>query len=400
MKQPELLAPAGSIEKMKVAFHYGADAVYLGGKAFNLRAMSSNFSNDALAEAVAYAHSINRRVYVTINILAHDREIRALPKFIQYLDQIRVDGVIVADLGVLDLVQEYSDIPIHISTQASTTNWRSVRMYQKIGAKRIVLAREVSIDEIKKIKDQTPDMELEVFVHGAMCMTYSGRCNLSRYFTERDSNRGVCTNSCRWKYSIVEEKRPGEYMPVYEDDTGTYIYNSKDLCTIEFIEKILDAGVSGLKIEGRMKSHLYCATTTKVYREALDSYLSGHYQYNPQWKKDLEKIHHRGYTTGFYHGKLDEGSEQMEGKTFREHKFAGYIKDKLEDDYWLVEAKEKFNPSAPIELLRPGVRNIMTHLDQVRHHKTKKPLEIIQPNMIFEAKIPTNVGIHEVFATQ
>ena len=385
---------------MQVSFHYGADAVYIGGKAFNLRAKSANFANAEIEEALAYAHGMGRKLYVALNILAHNREIKALPKFVRFLDQLGVDAVIVADLGILDLVREESNLPIHISTQASSTNWRSVKMYQKLGAKRIVLAREVSIDEIKSIKDHAPDVELEVFVHGAMCMTYSGRCNLSRYFSARDGNRGVCTNSCRWKYHLVEEKRPGEYMPVYEDDTGTYIYNSKDLCTIDFIDQLLDAGVDGLKIEGRMKSHLYCATTTKVYREALDSYLDGKYSYNPEWRTELERIHHRGYTSGFYHGKLDSQSEQLEGKTHCQHRFAGIVKERLDEDSYLVEIREKFDPQATLELLKPKQRNQFIKVTSMVDRRSGSPISMAQPNMLVKARFSHPVEVHEVFATE
>ena len=267
MASAELLAPAGDMEKLKTVFHYGADAVYLGGKAFNLRAQSHNFSKESLKDAVNYAHAIGKKVYVTLNIIAHEKEIKALPGFVRYLEEIGVDAVIVADLGVLDVVAEESNLPIHISTQASTTNWRSIKMWKKLGAKRVVLARECTISEIKKIKDQVPEMEIEVFVHGAMCMAYSGRCMISQYMTERDGNRGACANACRWKYSVVEEKRPGEHYPVYEDDTGSYLYNSKDLCTIDFIDQLLDAGVDGLKIEGRMKTIFYAASATWKYTE-------------------------------------------------------------------------------------------------------------------------------------
>lgn len=381
MRKIELLSPAGSIEKLKVSLRYGADAVYLGGKAFNLRAMSSNFANSDIVKAVDYAHAMGRKVYVTLNILAHDRDIKALPKFIKFLEASKVDAVIVADLGVLDLVREHSDLPIHISTQASSTNWRTVKMYQKLGAKRVVLAREMSINEIRRIKDQIPEMELEAFVHGAMCMTYSGRCNLSKYFTDRDSNRGVCTNSCRWKYSVVEEKRPGEYFPVYEDETGTYMYNSKDLCSIEFVDQLVEAGLTSLKIEGRMKSHYYCASATKTYRQALDSYLGGHYSYKEQWKKELEKISHRGYTSGFYHGGLDKNSEQTLGESFGTHRFAGFVTGQCSESDYLVDIKEKFDLNSELELLKPNSENQTLRIKEMKRFKNNEAIEIAQPNM-------------------
>jgi putative protease len=321
----ELLAPAGDMSKLQTVLRYGADAVYLGGKAFNLRAASQNFSQDQLRDAVAYTHALGKRIYVTLNIIAHNRDLKGLPAFIQYLDGLGVDGVIVADIGVMGLVREHSSLPIHVSTQASTASWKTAQMYQQLGAKRVVLARELSLDEIKAIKDKVPDLELEVFVHGAMCMTYSGRCNLSSYLSQRDSNHGMCSNSCRWKYALVEEKRPGQYFPVYEDETGSYIYNSKDLCTVEFLNEILDAGVSGLKIEGRGRSLLYGATTVRVYREALDLYRAGTWEVRQAWREELETYHHRGYTTGFFYGKLDRHAHNLTGQEHKKALFCGQV---------------------------------------------------------------------------
>lgn len=381
MRKIELLSPAGDIDKMKVAYRYGADAVYLGGKAFNLRARSSNFAKDELDEAVRYAHSIGKKVYVALNILAHDREINALPAFVKHLEQIGVDAVIVADLGIIDLVREYSDLPIHISTQASSTNWRSVKMYKQLGAKRVVLGREVSIAEMKKIKDAVPDMEIEVFVHGSMCMTYSGRCNLSSYFAERDGNRGSCANTCRWKYAVVEERRPGEYFPVYEDETGTYMYNSKDLCTVEFLDQLLEAGVDGLKIEGRMKSLLYVSTTTRVYRQALESYKSGSFQYDPQWRLDLESYSNRGYTSGFYFGKLDKNSENRVGGYRSSHRFIGHISS-IENGVALVDVKDKFLLNDTLELTKPNGCNITVPVTSIINARNQEKLDVAQPNML------------------
>ena len=272
MKRAELLAPAGNMEKLKMAFHYGADAVFLGGKMFNLRAGSHNFNDEELKEAVEYAHSMEKRVYVALNIIPHNNELELLPDYVKYLEEIGVDGVIVADLGVFQVVKEHTNLNISVSTQASNTNWRSVKMWKDLGAKRVVLAREISLDNIAEIRAKVPDIELEVFVHGAMCMSVSGRCLLSNYMTGRDANRGDCAQSCRWKYNLVEETRPNEYMPVYEDERGTYIFNSKDLCTIEIIDKILDLGVDSLKIEGRMKGIYYVSNAVKVYQEEINNH--------------------------------------------------------------------------------------------------------------------------------
>jgi len=313
----ELLAPAGNMEKLKTVFHYGADAVFLGGKAFNLRAASHNFAKDELVEAVDYAHALGKKVYVALNIIAHNREIGALPQYIKFLESAGVDALIVADLGVMALVTEHSNIPIHVSTQASTANWKAVEMLHKLGAKRVVLAREVGISEIAEIKRRVPEIEIEVFVHGSMCMAYSGRCMISQYMSSRDGNRGACSNSCRYKYTVMEEKQPGEHFPVFEDESGSYLYNSKDLCTIEFLDQLLEAGVDGLKIEGRMKTVFYAASVTRVYREALNLYMSGSYHLNPSWLKDLEAVSHRGYTSGFYLGSLDRHSQNFTGESMR-----------------------------------------------------------------------------------
>lgn len=396
MRNIELLSPAGSLDKLKVAFRYGADAVYLGGKAFNLRARSSNFNKDELTEAIAYAHSLGKKVYITLNILAHDREISALPPFVKHLEQAGADAVIVADLGIMDLVREHSNLPIHVSTQASTTNWRSVKMYKQLGAKRVVLAREVSIPEIKKIKDAVPDMELEVFVHGSMCMTYSGRCNLSSYFAERDGNRGSCANTCRWKYSVVEERRPGEYFPVYEDDTGTYMYNSKDLCSVEFLDQLLDAGVDGLKIEGRMKSLLYVATTTRVYREALDAYQRGEWAVNPEWRLELETYSNRGYTSGFYFGKLDKNSENRVGGYQQTRKFLGHVVERNADGVCTIEVKDKFGVQQAIEIIKPSGAIHQYMIPEITDLKTGKALEFAQPNMVVQIKLDQQVEALDV----
>ena len=389
MQRVELISPAGGIDKLRVAYRYGADAVYLGGKSFNLRAKSSNFSFAELEKAVSYAHSQHKKVFITLNILAHDRELRPLPNFIRKLDELKVDAVIVADLGVLELVRENSQLPVHVSTQASVTNWRSARMWQKLGAKRCVLARELSLTEIRKIKNQVPELELEVFVHGAMCMTYSGRCNLSSYFSERDGNRGVCSNTCRWKYHLVEEKRPNEYYLVYEDDTGSYIYNSKDLCTIEFIDKILDAGVTGLKIEGRMKSLLYCALTTKIYRAAVDSYMSGNFKFNPAWLQQLQTFSHRGYTAGFYHGKLDGDFQNRNGGYTSTHKYVGFVQEQAEQHTYHAAIHEKISIGDELEIICPDDPNPKTFtLEEMRDLRADNALTTAQPNMQVALKIP------------
>ena len=274
IKKPELLAPAGNLEKMKMAILFGADAVYLGGKAFGLRALGGNFSREELKEAVAFAHERNRKVYVTVNIFPHNGDLVGLPDYLKYLAQIKVDALLVADLGVFMMCRELiPEMELHISTQANNTNWATVNAWKKLGAKRVVLAREMSLAEVREIREKC-EVDLEMFMHGAMCISYSGRCLLSNYFTGRDSNRGSCAQSCRWKYALVEETRPGKYFPIEEDDRGTYIMNSKDMCLMPHIKDVIESGVDSLKIEGRMKSVHYAASVTKAYRLAIDSYFA------------------------------------------------------------------------------------------------------------------------------
>ena len=291
MKKPELLAPAGNLEKMKMAILYGADAVYLGGKAFGLRAFGGNFTRDELREAMAFAHGRGRKVYVTVNIFPHNDDLDGLPDYLRFLQEIHADGVLVADLGVFQIAREAAPkLPLHVSTQANNTNWCTVQAWQQMGASRVVLARELSLREVREIRQRT-DVELEMFVHGAMCISYSGRCLLSNYFTGRDSNRGSCTQCCRWKYALVEETRPGKYFPIEEDERGTYIMNSKDLCLLPHLDEIIASGVDSLKIEGRMKSVHYAASVTHAYREAIDSYVKNaqNFTIRQEWKDRRRK---------------------------------------------------------------------------------------------------------------
>lgn len=306
MKRPELLAPAGNMEKLKVAFAYGADAVYFGGSSYGLRAFAGNFSNDEIKEAVEYAHRLGKKAYITVNIFPHNEDLIGLDEYLKYLYSCNVDAVILSDPGIFKIARDVSpDLEIHLSTQSNNVNYQSALFWHELGVKRIVLARELSLSEIREIRDKTPEsLELEAFVHGAMCMAYSGRCLLSSYMTGRDSNRGECAHPCRYKYYLMEEKRPGQYMPVFEDENGTYIMNSRDLCMIEHIPDIVEAGVTSLKIEGRMKSSFYVATVVKAYRKAIDEYLrSGkNFKFDPEWMSDLEKASHREFSTGFYYG--------------------------------------------------------------------------------------------------
>ncbi len=330
MKKVELLAPAGNLEKLKMAILFGADAVYIGGQRFGLRASADNFSLEDMKEGLAFAHERDCKVYVTVNIIPHNEDLVGLPEYIEELDSLGVDAVIVSDPGIFTIVRKAApDMEIHISTQANNTNYMSAKFWHDLGAKRIVVARELSFDEIKEMAAMTPsELDIEAFIHGAMCISYSGRCLLSNYMTGRDSNKGACSHPCRWKYSLVEEKRPGEYYPVYEDEKGTYIFNSKDLCMIEYIPQLIESGIFSFKIEGRMKSSFYVATVVSAYRKAIDAYMSDpeNYRFDPEWLSELSKASHREYTTGFYFNKTT-GADQIYNTSsyIREYDFVGMV---------------------------------------------------------------------------
>ena len=392
MKKVELLAPAGNMEKFKMALHYGADAVFLGGKMFNLRAGSNNLSDEELEYAVNYAHERGKKVYVTLNVIPHNQELDLLPDYVKFLDRIGVDGVIVADLGVFQVVKENTNLSISVSTQASNTNWRSVKMWKDLGARRVVLAREISLDNIAEIRAKVPDIELEVFVHGAMCMAISGRCLLSNYMTGRDANRGDCAQACRWKYNLVEETRPGEYMPVYEDEHGTYIFNSRDLCTIEIIDKILDLGVDSLKIEGRMKGIYYVANAVKVYRDAIDSYYSGNYKYNPKWLEELESTSNRSYTKGFYLGKAGVESQNYNDRNSysQTHQLVAKVEQKLPNNEYILAIRNRLLVGEKLEVVSPGIEvREITLPTMILMNKDKEvgEVEAANPNSFVKIKL-------------
>ena len=399
MKRAELLAPAGNMEKLKMAFHYGADAVFLGGKMFNLRAGSTNFSDEELQEAVDYAHARNKRVYVTLNIIAHNKELEILPEYVKTLEKIGVDAVIVADMGVFQVVKENSNLPISVSTQASNTNWRSVKMWKELGAKRVVMAREVSLEELAEIRIKVPDIEIEAFVHGAMCIAISGRCVLSNYMTGRDANRGDCAQACRWKYKLVEEKRPDEYFPIYEDEHGTHIFNSKDLCSIEFIDKVLDAGIDSLKIEGRMKGIYYVANAVKTYREALDSYYSGDYKYNHEWLTELQTISHRLYTEGFYEGRPDEKGQNYNDRNSysQTHKLVAKVIGHEDDGATILEIRNRLAITDEIELIKPIGPPKKINIEKFIVIKTGEELEVVNTNAIVKVYLEDKVEEMDMF---
>lgn len=355
-KRPELLAPAGTMEKLHMALAYGADAAYLGGTQFGLRAFGGNFTNEEIRAAVQMAHRAGKKIYVTVNVFPHNNDLVSLPDYLRFLAEVQADAVLVADLGVFMLVREAAPtLPVHISTQANNVNWRTVRAWQELGAERVVLARELTREEILEIRQHT-DVDLELFVHGAMCISYSGRCLLSSYFTGRDANRGSCAQSCRWKYALVEEARPGEYYPIAEDERGTYIMNSKDLCLLPYLDEVVDVGIDSLKIEGRMKSVHYVASVVKAYRMALDACLSDvPYEVQPEWLKELEKVSHRAYTTGFFFGKTT-AADQIYGSSSYEQSsdFVGLVRSYDEaTQLATVEQRNHMKLGQEIEVFQP-----------------------------------------------
>lgn len=350
----ELLSPAGNMEKLKTAFRFGADACYMAGKKFGLRAFSGNFEEDELKDAVEYAHKLNKKIYITVNIVAHNEDFVGLKEYLEYLQNICVDGIIVSDIGIMNIAKTYTPkLDIHVSTQANVTNKYTAKFYCDLGAKRLVLARELSIDEIKEIRDYIPeDVEIETFVHGAMCISYSGRCLLSNYLTGRDSNRGACVQACRFEYSICEKSRNGEHYDIQEDNRGTYILNSKDLCMIRHIDELVKAGVTSFKIEGRMKSPYYVATVTNAYRRAIDSYLNNE-GFDESLVEELEKTSHRRYTTGFYFGSNDK--EYLESSMpIQTHEFMAIVKMNTQNGFATIEQRNRFGVGDTLEVLSPN----------------------------------------------
>ncbi len=368
---PELLIPASSLEVLKVASVFGADAVYIGGEAFGLRAKAKNFSMEEMAEGIRFAHGHGVKVYVTANILAHNDDIEDAADYFRELKAIGPDALIISDPGMFMTAKEICPgIDIHISTQANNVNYKTFLFWHQQGASRVVTGRELSLDEIRQIRARIPDsLEIETFVHGAMCISYSGRCLLSNYFTGRDANRGACTHPCRWKYAVVEETRPGEYMPVYENERGTYIFNSKDLCMIEHLPDLIDAGVDSLKIEGRMKTALYVATVARTYRKALDDYAAGEEQYlaNMPWYLDqISNCTYRQFTTGFFYGKPGQDAQIYDSNTYiKEYTYLGIVSEIREDGFCKIEQRNKFSTGETIEIMKPDGSNIETVTEEI-----------------------------------
>lgn len=357
MNKPELLAPAGNLNKLKTAIDYGADAVFMGGARLNLRAFSDNFTNEEMVEGLKYAHDRGRKVYVTINVFPHESDMKGLEGYLLELQNLGVDALIVSDPGIIMTATEVvPEMELHLSTQANNVNSRSAIFWHKMGVKRIILARELSLKEIREIHGNIPEeLELEAFVHGSMCMAYSGRCLLSNYMTGRDANRGACAQPCRYKYHLVEEKRPGEYMEINEDERGTYIMNSKDLCMIEHIPDLIESGLQSLKIEGRMKSEFYVAAIVKAYREAIDRYFENPqaYTYDKKWMDILSMVSHREYYTGFYYGR---GNSEVYGSStyVRTHELIAIVKEELEDGRYFIGQKNRVYPGDILKIMRPS----------------------------------------------
>lgn len=371
MQKPELLIPASSLEVLKTAVLFGADAVYIGGEAFGLRAKAKNFSGEEMTEGIRFAHAHGTRVYVTANILAHNGDLEGARRYFHELKEMQPDALIIADPGMFMLAKEICpEIDIHISTQANNTNYMTYQFWHRLGAKRVVSARELSLKEIREIRENIPaDMEIESFIHGAMCISYSGRCLLSSYFTGRDANQGACTHPCRWKYAVVEEKRPGEYFPVYENERGTYIFNSKDLCMIGHIPEMIEAGIDSFKIEGRMKTALYVAAVARTYRKAIDDYLESEEKYraNMEWYlEEISKCTYRQFTTGFYFGKPDESTQIYNSNTYvNEYTYLGIVEEVSGDGLARIEQKNKFCVGDRIEIMKPDGRNVQVQVESL-----------------------------------
>lgn len=369
-RYPELLIPASSLEVLKTAVIFGADAVYIGGEAFGLRAKAKNFSMEDMKAGIEFAHAHDVKVYVTANILAHNEDLDGVRKYFEELRDIKPDGLIIADPGVFELAGEICpDIERHISTQANNTNYATYRFWHRMGATRVVSARELSLEEIKELRSHIPkELEIETFIHGAMCISYSGRCLLSNYFTGRDANQGSCTHPCRWKYAVVEETRPGEYMPIYENERGTFLFNSKDLCMIEHIPELLDAGIDSFKIEGRMKTALYVATVARTYRKAIDDYQTDpelYQQHLPWYREQISNCTYRQFTTGFFFGKPDETTQIYNESTYvKEYTYLGIVGEE-KDGRYRIEQRNKFSVGEWIEVMKPDGRNEEVMVKQI-----------------------------------
>ena len=395
MKKPELLVPASSLEVLKTAVRYGADAVYIGGEVFGLRAKAKNFSLEEMAEGVEFAHEHGVKVYVTANILAHNADIEPVKVYFNDLKKVKPDALIISDPAIFTIAKEVlPEMELHISTQANNTNYGTYNFWYNLGAKRVVSARELSIKEISEIRKNIPkDMEIETFVHGAMCISYSGRCLLSSFMTGRDANKGACTHPCRWKYAVVEENRPGEYMPIEENERGTYIFNSKDLCMIDHIPELVEAGIDSFKIEGRMKTALYVATVARTYRMAIDDYFENPDKYReniPKYKKLISQCTYRQYTTGFFFGKPDETTQIYDANVYeRDYVYLGIVGDETAPLEYSLEQKNKFYTGQKIEVMKPDGRDIEVEVVAIKDEEENEMESCPHPKQ----KLTINLGM-------
>ena len=391
-RRPELLIPASSLEVLKTAIIFGADAVYIGGEAFGLRAKAKNFSADDMREGIAFAHEHGAKVHVTVNILAHNADLEGVREYLKELKEMGPDALIIADPAIFEMAKEICpEIERHISTQANNTNYGTFNFWWKQGAKRVVTARELSLKEIREIRDHIPEeMEIESFIHGAMCISYSGRCLLSNFFTGRDANQGACTHPCRWKYAVVEETRPGEYMPVYENERGTYIFNSKDLCMIEHIPEMIDAGIDSFKIEGRMKTARYVATVARTYRKAIDDYLEDPDKYRanmPWYQEQISNCTYRQFTTGFYFGKPSEESQIYDSNTYiKEYTYLGIVGE-VKEGLCRIEQRNKFSVGETIEIMKPDGRNIKVQVKRILDEEGKEQESAPHPKQVLYVEL-------------
>lgn len=402
MNNIELLAPAGSLTKLKYAIEYGADAVYIGGEEFSLRVASQNFTMPEIKEGIEYAHARGKKVYITANIIPHNEDLEEFPDFVREVDSLGADAIIVSDLGMFSIVREVApNLDIHISTQANNTNYMSAKAWYAMGAKRVVLARDLSFKEIAEIRSKiNPEHELECFVHGAMCVSYSGRCLLSNYLTHRDANKGACSHPCRWKYYLMEEKRPGEYMPVFENDRGTFLYNSKDLCMIEYIPELIKNGINSFKIEGRVKNELYVATVVGAYRRAIDAYLANpnEFKIDENILTELEKVSHREYTTGFYFNKPDENNQLYTSNTYiQDYTIVGVVKEYDEEsNIATIEQRNRFFRGDELEILRPNEESFAFKADYMTDENGDEIDVAPHPQMTVKLKIDKRVGEYAI----
>ena len=386
-RRMELLAPAGDMERLRMALAYGADAVYLAGPDFGMRSFAGNFTPEELRQAVALCHGRGVSVHVTCNTMPRNSEADRLPEWLAYLQELGVDAAIVADVGVLSLLKRHAPgVKAHISTQASVTNWRAAAAWHELGASRVILARELSLDEIREIRAKAPkELELEAFVHGAMCVSYSGRCLLSNYMTGRDASRGACAQPCRYQYALMEEKRPGEYFPIGEDAGGAYILNSRDMCMIDHIQELLDAGLDSLKIEGRAKSAYYAAVVTAAYRHAVDAALAGA-PLDPVWREEVEKVSHRPYSTGFYFG--EPGQHTSHARYVRDWQVMAVVTSCAPDGTALCELRNKLSAGDELELVGPGLKPVPVTAEGLAGGDGLPIPEARKPQMPFYLKLP------------